>query len=138
MVLFSIAPLSQMPSNTRMSLMELSQSAVVDLQESLDFNEPFYVVVIEKECDSESRHNETFGSFDSRPPKNGEPVEGNTVIHVWKLIISSSTSNDKDESSRNTRGPNVVMKTIKVCTQQLPLPNGVGVVHASPAAGHLR
>lgn len=30
------------------------------------------------------------------------------------------------------------MKTIKMCTQRLPLPDGVGIIHATPAAGHLR
>jgi hypothetical protein len=31
----------------------------------------------------------------------------------------------------------VVISTTKVCTQLLPLPDGVEVVHAAPAAGHL-
>ena len=67
-------------------------------------------------------------------------ILGNTIVHVWKLIISSS--NDEPENMKNnpkrSLGPNVVMKTIKICSQPLPLPDGVGVVHASPAAGHLR
>jgi hypothetical protein len=29
------------------------------------------------------------------------------------------------------------MLLFQVCTQQLPLPEGVEVVHAAPAAGHL-
>ena len=41
-------------------------------------------------------------------------------------------------NSNNSNGPNVIMKTIKICSQRLPLPPGVGIVHASPAAGHLR
>jgi hypothetical protein len=59
-------PLSQMPLNSRMSLMELTQSAVVDLQESSAFNEPFYVVVVEKENDTENRQNESFGYLDNK------------------------------------------------------------------------
>jgi len=39
--------------------MEVTQSAVVDLQESLAFNEPFYVVVVEKENESEQKLNES-------------------------------------------------------------------------------
>ena len=67
-------------------------------------------------------------------------ILGNTIIHVWKLIISSSNY-DSENMTNNpncSSGPNVVMKTMKICSQRLPLPAGVGIVHASPAAGHLR
>jgi hypothetical protein len=54
-----LVPLSQMPLTSRLSLMEVTQSAVVDLQESLAFSEPFYVVVVEKEIESEQKLNES-------------------------------------------------------------------------------
>lgn len=54
-----LAPLSQMPLTSRMSLMEVTQSAVVDLQESQAFSEPFYVVVVEKENELEQKQNES-------------------------------------------------------------------------------
>lgn len=57
-------------------------------------------------------------------------------MHVWKLIISSNSV--PEGSDVNSVGPSVAMKTVKVCTQKLALPDGVGVVHACPAAGHLR
>lgn len=44
--------------------MEVTQSAVVDLQESLAFNEPFYVVVVEKENEMEAKQNESFDFLD--------------------------------------------------------------------------
>lgn len=61
-----------MPLNSRMSLMELTQSAVVDLQESPAFNEPFYVVVVEKETDTENKHNESFGYLDRKNEKRSK------------------------------------------------------------------
>ena len=47
LLLFSV-PLSQIPLGSRLSLMKLSQSAVVDLQESPAFSEHYYLVVFEK------------------------------------------------------------------------------------------
>lgn len=55
-----------MPLTARMSLMEVSQSAVVDLQESQAFSEPFYVVVIEKENLLDSKQSDSFGSLGSK------------------------------------------------------------------------
>lgn len=67
---------------------------------------------------------------------------GNTIVHVWKLVISSCNDDDQGNTSNPAQkrytGPNVTMKTTKVCTQRLALPDGVGIIHASPAAGHLR
>lgn len=60
---------------------------------------------------------------------------------MWKLVISSSTEEDAvaaNPQQRRPTGPNVTMKTVKVCTQRLALPDGVGIIHAAPAAGHLR
>uniref|UniRef100_A0A0P5RMU8 DmX protein 2 n=1 Tax=Daphnia magna TaxID=35525 RepID=A0A0P5RMU8_9CRUS len=134
-------PLSQMPLTSRMSLMEVTQSAVVDLQESLAFNEPFYVVVVEKENEMEAKQNESFDFLDV--PSHGgssDACEGATVVHVWKLVISSCHEEQGGLASplqKRPPGPNVTMKTIKMCTQRLPLPDGVGIIHAAPAAGHL-
>lgn len=69
-------PLSKMPLQSRMSLMELAQSAVVDLQESPAFSEPFFVVVIEKEQESESNLNESFSTLNSNTRNNTETAEG--------------------------------------------------------------
>lgn len=60
---------------------------------------------------------------------------------MWKLVISSCNEDQIGSASPHQKrppGPNVTMKTIKMCTQRLPLPDGVGIIHAAPAAGHLR
>ena len=70
-----------MSATSRMSLMEATQSAVVDLQESQAFNEPFYVVVVEKENDSDPHgHDDSFGLMDSRPPNSRRLYHRNTGI----------------------------------------------------------
>lgn len=70
-----------MSATSRMSLMEATQSAVVDLQESQAFNEPFYVVVVEKENDSEPQgHDDSFGLMDSRPSSSKRRYQRNTGI----------------------------------------------------------
>ena len=77
-----------MPSNARMSLMELSQSAVVDLQESQAFSEPFFVVVVEKEQDSESNLNESFGALNAPTQSSTLTSEGmclTTSNQMWRL-----------------------------------------------------
>lgn len=65
-----------MPLQSRMSLMELTQSAVVDLQESPAFSEPFFVVVIEKEQDPDSKVNESFSNLHSHTQNTTEAAEG--------------------------------------------------------------
>jgi hypothetical protein len=78
--IFYLVPLSQMPLTSRMSLMEVTQSAVVDLQESLAFSEPFYVVVVEKENEPEQKQNESLDFLDvpSHAAQN-DGSEGNCV-----------------------------------------------------------
>lgn len=68
-----------------MSLMGLTQSAVVDLQESLAFNEPFYVVVVEKENEHDSRRNDSFGYLDSksRNERSSEVNEGKIGLKIF-------------------------------------------------------
>jgi DmX-like protein len=138
-------------------LMESQLGAMVDLQRNADFEEPFYIVVLEKTT-------------------NG------TTVHMWRIVIASQPNaggNDMTESMLyvpdcnlvqdlddnemgrrfstappggfggggdgddptgpplNESVPHISISTTKVCTQELPLPDGVDVVHASPAAGHL-
>lgn len=133
-------------------LTEPGLDAVVDLRHSAVFEEPFYLVVIEKNEQSQS------------------------VIHMWKLVISSQNQGEgqasgvdpttfaanivqdpssPDHSNASSRlsspipaeavqdgqtGPSVTpvkITTVKVSSQVLPLPDDVEVVHATPAAGHL-
>ncbi|XP_022241502.1 dmX-like protein 2 isoform X2 [Limulus polyphemus] len=128
-----------------MGLVEPSLQAVVDLQHSSVFEEPFYLVVLEK--------NE----------------EGLSILHMWRLVIASQSiegdgqnfsyvpdsnlvqdSDHSNHSSRsNTPEPTggtsflsphaqpLRITTKKICTEVLSLPEDVDVIHAAPAAGHL-
>lgn len=133
-------------------LMDKEMDAMVDLQRNSVFEEPFYIVVLERTAKG-------------------------TTVHMWRIVIASqpvhddmsssmmyvpdsnivqdledpdekqgrqSTTGLNDEHMKGQPGyqgseycPRVNISTTKVCTQELPLPEGVDVVHASPAAGHL-
>ncbi|XP_024225203.1 dmX-like protein 2 isoform X2 [Bombus impatiens] len=144
-----------------LGLMESTLDAMVDLQQSAIFEEPFYIVVLER-------------------------TQRGTTVHMWRLVIASQPETtglsesmmyvpdshlvqDEDEegtpgrynhpegkrsrrasqSRRDSQGEldmffqrrpqnsHVLITTTKVCTQELPLPDGVEVIHAAPAAGHL-
>lgn len=148
--------------------MESTLDAMVDLQQSSIFEEPFYIVVLER-------------------------TQKGTTVHMWRLVIASQPESqglsgsmmyvpdsqlvqDEDEegtpgrfahgeagkrSRRTSQSGNrsrresqadyqesafthrrhhnshVLITTTKVCTQELPIPDGVELVHAAPAAGHL-
>lgn len=134
------------------ALLESDMDAIVDLQRNVDFEEPFYIVNIEK------------------------TLRGST-IHMWRIVISSkqqssflsetamyvpdsNLTQEPDDAEQNAgqprrmsqgaetltgaehfgphvEAPHISITTKKVCTQELPLPEGVDVIHASPAAGHL-
>lgn len=132
-------------------LMDKEMDAMVDLQRNAVFEEPFYIVVLER-------------------------TTKGTTVHMWRIVIASqpihademsssmmyvpdsnivqdledpeekhgrpSTSLPTDDKGpgfqqSNEYCPRVNISTTKVCTQELPLPDGVDVVHATPAAGHL-
>lgn len=155
------------------SLFEPGLDAVVDLRHSEVFKEPFYLVLLEKNENQQS------------------------VLHMWKLVISSQSDETKSSKYSYVPDSNLVqdysdgensnlggsrigtpdlsqnqqfhyhrrqskqqtplwkqthpqasytpeneftplkIKTEKVCTQVLPLPEDVEVIHAAPAAGHL-
>ncbi|XP_065333652.1 dmX-like protein 2 isoform X2 [Cloeon dipterum] len=139
-----------------LGLMETQLGAMVDLQQAAVFEEPFYIVVMEKS----GKH---------------------TLVHMWRLVIASQPDNpefcgsvmyvpdsqltqddgeeDLDhhvgashanhepsrhgehqqlpEQQQQPQTSHVIISTTKVCTQILPLPDDVEVIHAAPAAGHL-
>ncbi|KAF5272292.1 hypothetical protein FQR65_LT04949 [Abscondita terminalis] len=114
--------------------------AMVDLQQNYVFEQPFYIVLLD--C-----------------------TDQHTIIHMWKMIIASNESElsltgsqmyvpdcnliqDENDLSRknsleslhlkqNKFSPHVNITTSKEVKQILPLPDGVEIVHATPAAGHL-
>ncbi|KFB47233.1 AGAP010490-PA-like protein [Anopheles sinensis] len=135
-------------------LMDGGMGAMVDLQRNAQFEQPFYLVVLER-------------------------TQNGTTLHMWRIVIASQPAAADEMSSsmmyvpdsnlvqdlddpenlhrpsvvpedvpkgghhpRNTGAPleqasHVNISTTKVCTQELPLPDGVDVIHAAPAAGHL-
>ncbi|XP_019889652.1 dmX-like protein 2 isoform X7 [Ooceraea biroi] len=151
-------------SSNDLGLMESTLDAMVDLQQSAIFEEPFYIVVLER-------------------------TQQGTTVHMWRLVIASQPESTglsgsmmyvpdshlvQDEDDEGTPGrlghegrrsrrtsqtggrsrresqadfdstflprrhqSHVLITTTKVCTQELPLPDGVEVIHAAPAAGHL-
>ncbi|KAK7072832.1 DmX-like protein 1 [Halocaridina rubra] len=114
------------------AMFDPSNAPIVDLHSTAVFEEPFYITLLEKTA---------VGS----------------VMHMWRLVIASEThtynSAENEEGQvgsghstpvgDNAAGQGhidaspVVITTSKICAQPLPLPTGVHVVYAAPAAGHL-
>lgn len=113
---------------------------MVDLQQSSVFEEPFYIVLLD--C-----------------------TDQNTIIHTWKLTIASTDADltltasqmyvpdsnlvqdENDVSRRNSveslhlkqtqATPHITLTVQREIKQILPLLDGVEIVHAAAAAGHL-
>ncbi|CAH2982214.1 unnamed protein product [Chilo suppressalis] len=126
------------------TITEAGLEAIVDLRKAAVFNEPFYIVVLER-------------------------TDGGSTVHMWRLTVSSQADPNDDftnsmmyvpdsalvqeeegESRKNSvsmdhdRAPppapslsHLAISTKKVCECPLSLPDGVDVIHATPAAGHL-
>ncbi|CAB3244524.1 unnamed protein product [Arctia plantaginis] len=125
------------------TITEAGLEAFVDLRKSAIFNEPFYIVVLER-------------------------TDGGSTVHMWRLTVSSQADPNEDltnsmmyvpdsaliqeddgESRHNSmsmdnertppqhRDSHISISTKKVCEFPLSLPDGVDVIHATPAAGHL-
>lgn len=131
----------QLITGKRNTPMNLSgNDAMVDLQQDKIFEQPFFIVLLD--C-----------------------TDQNTIIHMWKLTIASTQTDieltgsqmyipdcnlvqDENVESRrnsfeslhlkqNKATPHIMISTAKEIKQVLPLPDGVEIVHAAAAAGHL-
>lgn len=131
----------QLITGERNTVMNLSgNDAMVDLQQNAIFEQPFYIVLLD--C-----------------------TDQNTILHMWKLTIASNESDlgltgsqmyipdcnlvqDENDISRKNSleslhlkqakvSPHIMISTCKEVKQILSLPDGVEIVHAAPAAGHL-
>ncbi|XP_017781826.1 PREDICTED: dmX-like protein 2 isoform X2 [Nicrophorus vespilloides] len=131
----------QLITGERSSTINMSgHDAMVDLQQNIVFEQPFYIVLLD--C-----------------------TDQYTIIHMWKLTIASNESDlnlsgsqmyvpdcnlvqdENDLSRKNSMeslhekqakvSPHITITTSREIKQVLPLPDGVEIVHASPAAGHL-
>ncbi|CAH2049435.1 unnamed protein product, partial [Iphiclides podalirius] len=126
------------------TITEAGFEAIVDLRKAAVFNEPFYIVVLER-------------------------TDGGSTVHMWRLMVSSQADpaddmtnsmmyvpdsalvqEEEGESRKNSvsvdadralpQAPvhsHLSISTKKVCECPLSLPDGVDVIHATPAAGHL-
>lgn len=136
--------------NFDLGLMENQMSAIVDLQQNAVFEEPFYIVLIERTTNGSTIH--MWRIVIASQPEMSDLTESTMYVPDGNLV---QDEDEPDPTGRrqslagynlnNTEGntfnaaeaPHVSIKTTKVCTQELPLPDGVDVVHAAPAAGHL-
>lgn len=128
------------------SLMESQMGAMVDLQRNSVFEEPFYIVVIERTTNGSTIH--MWRLIIASQPQASDIAESAMYVPDSNLVQdledpepgprhSISGLNVPDDKNIQLEPPHVSISTIKVCTQELPLPDGVDVVHAAPAAGHL-
>ncbi|KAI8034003.1 hypothetical protein M5D96_013248 [Drosophila gunungcola] len=142
------------------ALLESDMDAIVDLQRNADFEEPFYIVNIEKTLRGSTIHmwrivisSKQQSSFLSEtamyvPDSNltQEPDEegggpgagaGAGNPNPRRMSQGAETLTGAEHFGPQVEAPHISITTKKVCTQELPLPEGVDVIHASPAAGHL-
>lgn len=141
------------PNDPVGGLMDKEMDAMVDLQRNSVFEEPFYIVVLERTSKGTTVHMWRI-VIASQPIQSDEMSSSMMYVPDSNIVQDledpderhgrSSTSAPNDEHSKapgfqgsNEYCPRVNISTTKVCTQELPLPDGVDVVHATPAAGHL-
>ncbi|KYN09879.1 DmX-like protein 2 [Trachymyrmex cornetzi] len=123
-----------------LGLMESTLDAMVDLQQSAIFEEPFYIVVLERTQQGTTVHMWRL-VIASQPETTGFHAEGRRSRRASQTGGRSRRDSQADLDStflpRRHQNSHVLITTTKVCTQELPLPDGVEVIHAAPAAGHL-
>ncbi|XP_055600710.1 dmX-like protein 2 isoform X3 [Uranotaenia lowii] len=129
-------------------LLDGQLGAMVDLQRNSQFEEPFYLVVLERTHNGTTVHmwriviasqpagpDEMSSSMMYVPDSNlVQDLEDPEFIH--RASMAGVQAQD-EEKAHVDHSPHVNISTTKVCTQELPLPDGVDVIHAAPAAGHL-
>lgn len=133
-------------------LMDKELDAMVDLQRNAVFEEPFYIVVLERTLHGTTIH--MWRIVIASQPISADELTSSMMYVPDSNIVQDLDDTDEQKMSRpsmagldndlkdptagmNDYCPKVNISTTKVCTQELPLPEGVDVVHAEPAAGHL-
>lgn len=129
-------------------LFESEIDAMVDLQQNAEFEEPFYIVIIEKTVKGSTLHmwriiisskpQESFLSESAMyVPDSNITQELDDIDNIGARRMSEGNTTLKGNNRSTIEAPHITIVTKKVCTQELPMPDGVDVIHASPAAGHL-
>ncbi|KAG8181368.1 hypothetical protein JTE90_008839 [Oedothorax gibbosus] len=130
---------------SNISLVQPDLQAIVDLRNSSEFEEPFYLVIIEKQEYSSVLHMwritiaSPYGADDQDPNSFPFVPESNLVQEGDEHSNPSSRSQTPElthDASLSQASP-LRITTVKVCSQVMPLPEDVEIVHATPAAGHL-
>lgn len=136
--------------NFDIGFMETQMGAMVDLQQNAIFEEPFYIVLIERTTNGSTIH--MWRIVIASQPEPSDLTESTMYVPDCNLVqdldepdptgrrqsLAGFLTNDASRGVQpDGQAPHVSIKTTKVCTQELPLPEGVDVVHAAPAAGHL-
>uniref|UniRef100_A0A0A9WH85 DmX-like protein 2 n=1 Tax=Lygus hesperus TaxID=30085 RepID=A0A0A9WH85_LYGHE len=124
-----------------LGLMENNLSAMVDLHGTAEFEEPFYLVVLERTTQGTTLH--MWRLVIASQPEGNELSESMMYVPDSQLVQDEDDQESSKQGADNDMGhpsfhtPHVSISTTKVCTQELPLPDGVDVIHAAPAGGHL-
>lgn len=139
---------SPVAENFDIAFMETQLGAMVDLQQNAVFEEPFYIVLIERTTNGSTIH--MWRIVIASQPQGVDMTESTMYVPDCNLVQDLDEPDPTgrrqslagfnltgEASNLNADAPYVSIRTTKVCTQELPLPEGVDVVHASPAAGHL-
>ncbi|GFY48442.1 dmX-like protein 2 [Trichonephila inaurata madagascariensis] len=131
---------------SNISLVQPDLQAIVDLRHSSVFEEPFYLVILEKQEDKSVLH---MWKIVIASPFGAEDHEHNNFAYVpdSNIVQESDHSNQSSRSMTPDHNPDASyplsqvsplrISTKKVCAQVMPLPEDVEIVHATPAAGHL-
>ncbi|GFT55167.1 dmX-like protein 2 [Nephila pilipes] len=131
---------------SNISLVQPDLQAIVDLRHSSVFEEPFYLVILEKQEDKSVLH---MWKIVIASPFGAEDHEQNSFAYVPDSNIVQESDHSNQSSRSMTPDHNhdasyplsqvspLRISTKKVCAQIMPLPEDVEIVHATPAAGHL-
>lgn len=131
------------------NFIESQMGAMVDLQQNAEFEEPFYIVLIERTTTGSTIH--MWRIVIASQPQQSDLSEDVMYVPDSNLvqdlddpepgprhsIAGITASGENSQQMPAPEAPHISITTTKVCTQELPLPDGVDVVHAAPAAGHL-
>uniref|UniRef100_A0A182QT69 RAVE complex protein Rav1 C-terminal domain-containing protein n=1 Tax=Anopheles farauti TaxID=69004 RepID=A0A182QT69_9DIPT len=144
--------------NPTIGLMDGGMGAMVDLQRNAQFEQPFYLVVLERTSNGTTLHmwriviasqpaaaDEMSSSMMYVPDsnlvqdldENADNLQHRPSVVPDDLPKGGASGNQRNAAAPLDQASHVNISTTKVCTQELPLPDGVDVIHAAPAAGHL-
>ncbi|XP_050532464.1 dmX-like protein 2 isoform X5 [Daktulosphaira vitifoliae] len=114
-----------------------------------DFEEPFYLVVLERTVHgttvhmwrliiaSQQENNSALSESMMYVPDSQLVQDDDEIDNSGKLGTAHLSGEETNHPTFSAFAPHVSISTTKICTQELNLPEGVDVIHASPAGGHL-